>query len=92
MLIARTPLDPSPHTQFSVFSVALGVGSRLAPQRGTDAALRAVVDKSEHVPGESIFVTALTMLKAAKKGMPAPGSKVRATFIEIGELPGTATH
>jgi hypothetical protein len=25
-------------------------------------------------------------------GMPAPGSKIRATFIKIGELPSTATH
>jgi hypothetical protein len=53
---------------------------------------RTVRVESEHVPGEPIFVTPLTMLKAAKKGMPALVSKVRATFIKIGELPNTATH
>jgi hypothetical protein len=62
---------------------ASDVGNRRVFQRLVNGRIAGSVRvKSEHVSGESILVTALTMLKAAKKGIPAPGSEVRATFIK----------
>ena len=96
-----TPLRQPRHNAAVHARLHEGAHRPLVPPHrpGPEGAIGVANDRDRQAPSRPLGLAcrtngliALTMLKAAKKGMPALGSKVRATFIEIGELPGTATH